>query len=429
MKRFIASALLLALTTAAFACTSVIITGKATKDGRPLIWKNTDGGNHYVPQRVSYHDEGKYAWIGLAHPEKGTKIAWFGVNETGFTIMNTASHNLVTDPGLKEQRNNGYLMKEALDVCATARDFLNMLDTIDIEKNIKLENRVVASHYGIIDANGAAMYVEVKYELGGHPQYWVYDVNDPEVAPEGWLVYANWSKNGATDKGGGYIRHCSAEKIMAEGCKEGAFTPQWIFDKGSRSFYNSYIGIDYRALVDAGMDFRPGCLPDQDFIPRITTYVATVVQGVRKGEDPSLTTFWTAQGYPPTAVAVPAWVKGGREGLNKLLEGNPDNNYNSAMCDLSLKLKTQVFDGTQGNKFKYLNFRKLYNVEGTGYIQQLAPVEKEIFDFTEGYLEKWRKAGKVNRKDIDAVNAKVEEIISSTSVYKNDYKYEYGKIF
>ena len=424
MKRVIISLFFALLCTGAFACTSVIITGKATKDGRPLMWKNTDGGDHFVSQRFAYHDEGKYAWLGLAQTAPNPTSAWFGVNEKGFAIMNTASHNLVTDPAEKAKRSNGYLMKEALDECVTLGDFLQMLDTINT-KRIKLKNRVVSSHYGVIDANGGAAYVETRV-VDDKVEYWVFDVNDPEVAPDGWLVYANWSVMGETDKGGGYIRKENADKIFGE-CED--FTPRFIFDKAARGFYNNLIGVDYRELVDEGIIFGKGHIPDSDFIPRLTTYVSSVVQGVKPGENPELITLWTAMGYPPTSVAIPAWVKGGTEGINPLLKGNPENADNCDMCDMSLKLKTQVFDVQRGNGPNYLNFEKLYNTEGTGYIQLLSPVEQAVFDWTGLYIDRWRKAGSVNEKEIAEINAIVEKLIRETPVLKNiPYQYKYGKI-
>ena len=41
------------------ACTSIIITGKATPDGRPLMWKHRDTGAPY--NHISYFDEGGYS--------------------------------------------------------------------------------------------------------------------------------------------------------------------------------------------------------------------------------------------------------------------------------------------------------------------------------------------------------------------------------
>lgn len=425
MKRILATIALLVFATGAFACTSVIITGKATKDGRPLIWKNTDGGEHFCSQRITYNELGKYAWAGLAWD--GTpQSAWFGANEKGFVIMNTSSSNFFTG----KKKSNGVIMKRALDVCVTLQDFVNLLDTVSLPKIN------VASHYGVIDAQGGAAYVEVKYLNSTKKlEYWVYDVNDPKLAPDGYMIYTNWSRNGEEDMGGGYIRYDSATKIFAEGYKTKEFTPKWIIDNLSRSYYNDLMGVDYRAMVDAGLYKGKGFIPDSDFIPRITTYAATVVQGVKKGENPLLTTGWTALGYAPTSVMIPFWVAGGMEGLNKIVRGN-DNNHNdlkigennAIICDLSLKLKTQVFSVIRGHGPNYLNFSKLYNAEGTGYIQQLAPVEKEVYDLTTAQLEKWREKGKIDKKELAALNDKIYAIVMAAPVYHNDYTYKYGKI-
>ncbi len=427
MKRTLATLALLIITTGAFACTSVIITGKATRDGRPLIWKNTDGGQHFCSQRITYNDKGKYAWAGLAHDGEPT-AAWFGANEKGFVIMNTSSSNLITNPRDSKKKNNGILMKRALDICITVQDFVNMLDTVT------LGNKYASSHYGIIDAQGGAAYVEVKYD--GKMQYWVYDVNNPSLAPDGYMIYTNWSKNGVEDMGGGYIRYESASKIFAEGLPGKEFSPRWIFDHCSRSYYNSLTGVDYRALVDAGIDPGTGFIPDSDYIPRITTYVSTVAQGVKKGEDPLLTTLWTALGYPPTSVAIPFWVAGGMEGLNMLIRGN-DNNHNSLaigennsiICDLSLKLKTQVFPIVRGHGPGYLNFSLLYNTKGTGYIQQLSPVEEAIYQMGCEQLEKWRAKGRINKNELADLNSRIVETVYAAEVYQNiPWTYRFGKL-
>lgn len=425
MKKILATAALLIITTGAFACTSVIITGKATKDGRPLIWKNTDGSEHFCSQRITYNELGKYVWAGLAWD--GTpQSAWFGANEKGFVVMNTSSSNFFTG----KKKSNGIIMKRALDVCVTVQDFVNLLDTVQLPKIN------VASHYGVIDAHGGAAYVEVKYlHSEGKIEYWVYDVNDPSLAPDGYMIYTNWSRNGKEDMGGGYIRYDNATKIFAEGLKNKEYTPKWIFDHCSRSYYNALMGVDYRALVDAGIDPGHGFIADADFIPRITTYASTVVQGVKEGENPLLTTGWTALGYGPTSVAIPFWVAGGMEGLNPLIRGN-DNNHNdlkigennAIICHLSLKLKTQVFSVIRGHGPGYLNFSKLYNTQGTGYIQQLAPVEQEVYDAATAQLEKWREKGKINKKELAALNAFIYDKVMSAPVYKNDYTYTYGKL-
>ncbi len=425
MKRILILLALLLGTTGAFACTSVVVSGRVTKDGRPLMWKNTDGSGVYSSQRYSYHDEGKYAWVGLSQTAPNPKVAWFGTNEKGFSIMNTMSYSHIWDPEERKQINNGFLMKEALDVCVTLADFCHLLDTINIPKTIKLAKKYVSSHYGVIDAKGGAAYVEVKY-AGEKVEYWVMDVNDPKVAPDGWLVYANFGRHGNPDTGKGYYRHDAAVKAFREATPTRDYTPQLCLDRCSRGFYNAALGIDHRALVDAGIELGTGIIPFDDIICNDGTYQASVLVGVRPGEDPSLTTIWAALGCPATSVAIPLWVKGGREGINPLLRGDAANNDCAPICDLSLKLKTQIYLSNKNNALVYLNFRKLYNIKGDGYMQQLAPTEKAVFALTEPYLEKWRKAGKCNVKDIAEINAQVKSLILANPLYQNlPYTYEF----
>lgn len=45
-----------------------------------------------------------------------------GSNETGFSIMNTASYNL-KDDDIKEMDQEGNMMRKALRVCKTVQDF------------------------------------------------------------------------------------------------------------------------------------------------------------------------------------------------------------------------------------------------------------------------------------------------------------------
>ena len=49
------------------ACTSIIITGKATPDGRPLMWKYRDTGAPY--NHIGYFDEGGYRFLGLVNSD------------------------------------------------------------------------------------------------------------------------------------------------------------------------------------------------------------------------------------------------------------------------------------------------------------------------------------------------------------------------
>ena len=96
----------LLFTTDIYCCTSAIISGKATPDGRPLMWKHRDTGEDN--NRVDYIKGPKYNFIALINSPDMLPEAWCGTNEVGFSIMNTASYNLNYDNVPEIARDNYY---------------------------------------------------------------------------------------------------------------------------------------------------------------------------------------------------------------------------------------------------------------------------------------------------------------------------------
>lgn len=348
------------------ACTSVIIAGKATPDGRPLMWKHRDTGAPY--NHIAYVEEGGYRFLGLVNSDDPDGAVWTGTNETGFSIMNTASYNL-KDDGVKEMDQEGMLMRRALKVCRTLQDFEHLLDTLPRPLGVE-------ANFGVIDAYGGAAYYETN-----NRRYYKKDVNDPALAPEGYLVYTNFSFEGRKDEGKGYVRYENACLLFKQMQPEG-FTPEEIFRRLSRSFANPLLGIDLMQPEDSP-NARTGWFVEQDFIPRLESTASIVVRGVVPGADPEQTTMWTALGYPPVSVALPLWVKMGKEQPALLT-------YDAALktaplCYYASRLKEQVYPIRRGNGQKYLHWKSLWNEAGTGYIQRLQPLETEIFRLFEAY--------------------------------------------
>jgi hypothetical protein len=75
------------------ACTSIIISGKATPDGRPILLKNRDTGT--LSNMCVVCQGVRYRFLGLVNAkDAAAKEVWAGHNEAGFAIMNTAAYNL-----------------------------------------------------------------------------------------------------------------------------------------------------------------------------------------------------------------------------------------------------------------------------------------------------------------------------------------------
>ena len=387
MKR-VFTAILLAFTLLLFlapesnACTSAIISGKLTPDGRPLLWKHRDTGE--LNNRVDYiakSKDVKYAFIAVVNSPETEKESWMGVNEAGFAIINTASSNMnkyAEDDGDQE----GTFMYKALAMCKTVKEFEALL------KNKKHQPRKVEANFGVIDAEGGAAYFETNsYD------YTKYDVNDPTVAPYGFLVYTNFSFTGKPDGGGGYIRYANAqEKIFGKAIRKDAITPEWIFNNLSRSYYNPLLEVD----LTKDFNLTPGgWFPDSDFIPRKSTASTAVIKGVKKGENPLLSVMWTILGYPPVAVAVPLFVAAGADQPD-FVKPNSEEDPNCALCDVALERRAMVFPLQRGSGKNYFYFKAVYNQEGTGYMQRLAPVDANVFKIFNTVIDKWYKDGAVD---------------------------------
>lgn len=382
-----------------WACTSAVVSGKITPDGRPLLWKNRD--TDFLQNSVRYFAGQGYPFIGIVNSvEDNPTEVWIGTNSTGFSVMNTQSYNLVElKPGEERGVANGRVIRRALEVCATVEDFCHFLDTLT-------KPSLIEANFGVIDAKGGAAMFEVDYY-----KYVMFDANNPKDAPCGYIARTNFSFSGKVNEGAGYVRFMQEDRMLLPASATGQITPQWIFNELSRSFANPLMGIDLKT-GDFNRPQTTGWFVDQDFIARSSTASSVVVQGVKSGENPELTTMWTILGYPPTGVVMPVWVKGADRNLPELLVREGAKKV-SPLGNWSVTLAGDVFSYTQGmGSSRYMNWEKLYNAEKNGYMQLLAPVENEVFRRVEPLLKGWRKNGSIDTKAMQALYNELDNFIS-----------------
>ena len=352
------------------ACTSAIVSGRLTATGRPMLWKNRDTNdqNNRI-NRIKAHD-GLFEFVALfdARDRRDT-AAWMGMNERGFAIMNTASYNINNDNvPERDMDREGVVMRYALERCTTVDDFEHVLKTLPRPMGVE-------ANFGVIDAQGNGAYFET-----GNYSYVKYDLKD---SPDGILVRTNYSYSGRVDEGHGYIREINAKTLLAPHIARCDITPAVFTEELSRTFYNSLVDKDYT-------DSREAWIVDQDFIPRRISTASIVIEGVLPGEDVSLTTMWTALGYPPCAEVFPVWTGDG--GVPIELQGVGKNNH-APQCDKVKLRKAEVFGVKRGNGEHYIRLNKLYNASGSGYCQQLIKQNLDTYKRTYQQLEQ-RRANK-----------------------------------
>ncbi|MGE5399455.1 MAG: hypothetical protein ACM3S2_03565, partial [Ignavibacteriales bacterium] len=382
MKRLILFLLLVLGFDLAQACTSAIISAKASPDGRPLLWKHRD--SDFSENKLMFFHGGKYDFIGVINSGDSLgKEVWMGSNSAGFSIMNTMSYNL--NIGVEcsvPDDQEGLFMKEALSRCATLEDFEKFLE----EGKGKWG---VAANFGVIDAKGGAAYYET-----GYYSFVKFDVNDPKVAPDGYLIRTNFSFTGDDKHGLGHIRFTTAEELFKQQYTSKNISLEFLLGQADRNLQNSLLKTDLYKM-NLPEDTTAQYIPFRDYIVRNSTVSSMIVQGVKAGENPNLTTLWTVLGWPMTTLVTPVWVAAG----NSLPEVTVAPEGRTAPVNaFALSLKGRCFSATMDNGRDYLNISALLNKKGTGIAQRLLPNEKEIVSRTNSLVAKWREGG-FNAKD------------------------------
>jgi hypothetical protein len=291
--------------------------------------------------------------------------------------MNSASYNLkLDDDTTKISDLEGRIMKLALETCATLEDFEKMLN--DLPKPLGVE-----ANFGVIDANGGAAYYETD-----NFHFIKYDVNDPSVAPNGYLIRTNFSVAGQENEGYGYIRYATASGLFENQIKN-KISFEFLINDVPRCLVHSFTNTDLTKSLPVN-DQDKNYVYFRDYIPRHSTSAAIVVQGVKENESASLTTMWTVLGFPLTSVVIPVWLLDDGTLPNVL---QADENGIAPFCDLALQLKDKVFSDQNDASENYLNLSSLMNKENSGVRQKLIPAEEDVLEKSKTLLNKWRSNG------------------------------------
>jgi hypothetical protein len=352
----------LSLNNSVNSCTTFIISGKYTSDGKPILFKNRD--TDLMDNSLVYFKDGKFDYIALVDANSTwDKMVWGGYNETGFAIINSAAYNNNIGDTSKIMDQEGVIMKLALQSCKTLQDFEELL------KNLPKPMGSDAN-FGVIDAYGGAAY----YETGNY-KYIKFDVNDSTIAPNGYLVRTNHSYSGILDEGFGFCRYQTASSVMKSASENKQFSPQYLFENISRNLTHSFTNTNLWENIP-----EDNSVQDLhffiDYIPRQFSASAILIVGASDEEHDDYTVMWTILGFPLISVAIPTWIYGG-ENLPKI--ASMKENLHSPLCDATLKLKENCFPITRGEGLNYINLAAVINQQNTGYMQVLKPIQDSIF--------------------------------------------------
>ncbi len=347
-------------------CTTAVISGKATKDGRPLLWKNRDADDKN--NQVVFCDDGKFSYIGIVNEgdAAGMEI-WAGMNGAGFACMNAASYNLSKD----DTKGEGRFIKLALQSCASVADFQALLERTAISP------RDVSANFGVIDAKGGAAYFEA-----GPKGYKRYDANDPAAAPKGFLVRTNFSESGDAKKGIGFLRYGRAVSLIESLWKAGPLDAQSLLNRVARDTANERINptAGDKTAVNGAWAYTG------DSICRWDTASLFLAVGVKPGEDARLAHAWVIPGMPLAGAAVPVWPSAGVVPAELKVSKEP-----CALAASFKRIKAMLYPDSRGDLARYMDLRA-YDGAAKPVLSGLFAEESSSFDDTSKAVEGWRKA-------------------------------------
>jgi hypothetical protein len=348
-------------------CTTAVVSGAATPDGRPLLWKNRD--TEEPDNKVVLVTDGPLAAVAVASVGTSSSV-WMGVNVAGFAIENSNSEDLEGTSG----SGNGTFMRQALATCSTAADFEALL----IQTNAT--GRATQANYGVIDAAGGA----AMFEVGNHT-FRKFDATDPADAPNGFIVRTNFAFTG-DGSGTGQVRYARAVDLLTAAALSGTLTHVFLLRSAARDLKNDIVD-PYPLPYEGGQDGRPaGFIRTVFSINRTTTRSATVFRGVLPSEDPRLTTMWTILGEPVCSIALPVWPLAGA--VPPELGGPAASPYGSPVCDEAIVKKELCYH--LATSPEYIDTAVLDDGLGGGLFGFTQGIEDHALALAEAALQAWR---------------------------------------
>lgn len=310
--------LLVAVTIDSLACTSAIVTSQRSSEGVPLLWKHRDSS--YSDTHVDHVTIGKYAYTAIVSNKKNARVAYAGVNEKGFGIINTATKNLppsdIEEYKACSRKEIGWstMWHDALCNCATVDDFEEFI------RNTKRRHKF-GTNFAVGDASGAVAYFEI-----GDLYYTRFDATDRK---EGFDIRSNFSFSGIDEKRGPSIRRYNV--IMNEMlAHKGKFTPQQFF-----TYSRSYNSCAYGDILANDKEY----ICSNHAVPRSSTVGAFVV--VCDAKCPRML---VTIGHSVPGTAVPVYVQA-KHNIPECVKGNAMLNLSRAFMKkayLKVKGKGQV---------------------------------------------------------------------------------------
>lgn len=359
------------LVRAAAPCTLAVISGKATADGRALMWKNrdtSDPNNKLMFFKGPRHD---FAALVISEDAAGAEV-WAGQNAAGFAVMNAQADDLGDASKKLDGAGNGAFMKLALGACATVGDFEALL----VREKGQWD---LAANFGVIDAEGGACFFETSRDA-----FQKFDARDPRVAPFGTLVRTNFAFTSPDPMlGGAFDRFERIGRIVDAGRARGPIDARFILREAARDLVNEKLHSYPLARPLPDDPAAPLHAHTSDTINRNTSVSAVVFEGAPSRDRADLATMWVLLGQPVAGAAVPVWPASGK------IPSPTTGPKTAPLNDVARAVAAYLYPDERGRNWQYLNVTRLRTFGGEGVLAKILRVEDRAMERAAAKRAEW----------------------------------------
>ncbi len=352
-------------------CTLAVISGRATANGRPLMWKNrdtSDPNNKLMAFKGPKHD---FVAVVISEDADAAEV-WGGQNAAGFAIMNSQADDLGDAAKKLDGAGNGAFMKLALGACATVREFEDLL----VREKGKWD---LATNFGVIDAEGGACFFETRRD-----SFVKFDTKDTRVAPFGTIVRTNFAFTSPDPMlGGGFDRFERISHLVEAARPQGRIDARFILREASRDLINEKLHSNPLARPLPDDPAAPLYVHTNDTINRNTSVSALVFEGAPSRDRADLATMWVLLGQPVTGVAVPVWPASGK------VPAVTTGPKTAPLNDLARALVAYLYPDERGRMYQYLDVTRLRTYGGEGVLPKLFRIEDRAMERAAAKWAEW----------------------------------------
>lgn len=362
--------LLLVIGIGLFACTIGVASGDVTASGRAMLWKTRDIAS-FPHNYLEWNDESEYGFLYVR--DERDSLAWMGVNEKGFCIVNSYVEREIDDRPIF---NNGTLIYYLLGNCVTIFEMDAIMDTMNIS------DQILSGNFGVIDSTGAAAMYEISWT-----EVEKYDAAETD---EGYIIRTNFSLlSGGSE---GIERFTRSQEIVNELVEADLLDAGNLMQEHFRDFSDANSLEVEVPFYNRWLTNRPwGYIKTNDSICRGIAASSVIFEGVLPGEPARTTAMYALLGNPATSVFLPYFPIG-----NPPHQATPETGM--LLTIMANMIKSELYNFPDNSY--YVDSFNLLEPDSVRVFDLILPFDETMVTETEEFLTDWREG---NATDDDAV--------------------------